>query len=230
VIQGALMDDQPQSGPAPESVLWQREIFELLVERVKDYAIFLVDLQGRVASWNLGARLVKGYKADEIIGQPMTCFYLPEDIQANLPMKLLETARMQGRVEVEGWRLRKDGSPFWANVVITALRDESGILVSYAKVTRDLTDRHRIGQELEQLRRDLESHVEELALSNADLAKRTQQVTALNSELQDKLVDLETFFDVATDRELTMMNLEQQIQRLMKENELLRTTSSKPLT
>jgi PAS domain S-box-containing protein len=223
------MDHPPSTGQPLNSVLRQRQIFELLVERVKDYAIFLVDLQGRVASWNSGARLVKGYNADEIIGQPITCFYLPDDRHANLPTKLLETARMQGRVEAEGWRVRKDGSTFWANIVITALLDESGTLVSYAKVTRDLTERHRIDQELQQLRRELERRVEELAVSNTDLALRTKQVTALNSELQDKLVELEAFFDVTTGRELKIIDLEQQNQRLMKENELLRTTASKPL-
>jgi PAS domain S-box-containing protein len=211
-------------------MLGQQQIFRVLVEQVKDYAIFLVDLQGCVASWNAGACLVKGYQADEIIGQPITCFYLPEDVRANVPMKLLETARVQGRVDVQGWRLRKDGRAFWADVVITALQDESGILVAYAKVTRDLTERHRLEEDLRQLRRQLESRVEDLALSNADLAQRTRQVTALNSELQDKLVELETFFQVTVGRELKMIDLEQQTQRLMKENDLLRTPSSKRLT
>jgi PAS domain S-box-containing protein len=116
------------------------EQFRLLVEGVQDYAIFMLDPQGRVVSWNKGAGRLKGYTADEIIGSHFSRFYLPEDIARNHPQEELEIAVQVGRYEEEGWRLRKDGSQFWANVVITALYDR-GELIGFAKVTRDLTSR-----------------------------------------------------------------------------------------
>jgi PAS domain S-box-containing protein len=117
--------------------------FRLLVESVQDYAIFMLDVDGTVVSWNAGAKKLKGWHADEIIGRSFTTFYPPESVAAGWPQEELELAREIGRFEDEGWRLRKDGSRFWANVVITALRDESGELQGFAKVTRDLTERRR---------------------------------------------------------------------------------------
>ncbi len=113
----------------------------LLVESVVDYAIFMLDADGRVATWNLGAKRIKGYTSNEIVGQHFSRFYPPEDLAAGKPERALQIARRDGRVEDEGWRLRKDGSRFWASVVITALRDAEGNLRGFAKVTRDLTDR-----------------------------------------------------------------------------------------
>src|SRR5207302_1966314 len=107
----------------------------LLVDRVTDYAIFLLTPDGHIASWNSGAQRLKGYLPAEIIGQSFERFYTPEDRGAGLPHRLLSVARKEGRVEEEGWRLRKDGSRFWADVVITALRDDSGRLVGFAKIT-----------------------------------------------------------------------------------------------
>jgi PAS domain S-box-containing protein len=127
------------------------EICRLLVERVREYAIFMLDPDGRIISWNEGAARIKGYEADEIIGRHMSTFYSDADREAGLPQKLLETARTEGRVENEGWRVRKDGTKFWADVVITALRDDDGELVGYGKVTRDLTARKRAEQELGEL-------------------------------------------------------------------------------
>jgi len=118
-----------------------RSIYQLLIESVRDYAIFVLDPEGRVATWNIGAERLKGYKPSEIIGRHFSTFYGQEDIESRKPWKELEIAQKEGRVEDEGWRLRKDGSRFWANVVITALRDQRGKLVGYAKVTRDLTER-----------------------------------------------------------------------------------------
>ena len=113
------------------------------MESVQDYAIFALDPLGRVLSWNPGAQRFKGYRAEEIIGKHFSVFYTEEDKQAGKPQAEVETATREGRVEDEGWRLRKDGTRFWANVVITALRDEKGELVGFAKVTRDLTERRR---------------------------------------------------------------------------------------
>jgi len=117
------------------------ENFRLLVSRVKDYAIFMLDPDGNIATWNEGAERIKGYTADEIIGRNMSVFYTPEDKRRNHPVRLLAEARKKGRVEEEGWRVTREGKRFWADVTITALLDDEGILRGYGKVTRDLTER-----------------------------------------------------------------------------------------
>lgn len=122
------------------------QIYQLMVESVRDYAIFMLDPNGHVASWNQGAQRIKGYTADEIIGRHFSAFYPPEDIASRKPARELKIATREGRFEEEGIRVRKDGSTFWANVVITAVRDENNALVGFAKVTRDLTER-RAAQE-----------------------------------------------------------------------------------
>ena len=115
----------------------------LLVGNVRDYALFMLDPEGRVASWNPGAQQIKGYTADEIVGQHFSRFYPPEDVAAGKPERALRAAAEQGRFEEENWRLRRDGSRFWASVVMTAVRDKGGRLRGFAKVTRDLTERQR---------------------------------------------------------------------------------------
>src|SRR3954471_17058268 len=117
------------------------DLYKLLVDSVADYAIFALDATGTILTWNEGAKRLKGYVAEEIIGKRLSIFYPPEDIAAGKPDRLLSIAAEDGRVEDEGWRVRKDGSYFWADVVNTALRDESGKLVGFAKVTRDLTEK-----------------------------------------------------------------------------------------
>src|SRR6266849_1451187 len=117
------------------------ERFRLLVEAVQDYAIFMLDPDGRVSSWNAGAERIKGYKIQEILGKHFSCFYREEDVRNGKPDWELVIAAKEGRFEDEGWRVRKDGSRFWANVIITALRDEAGKLLGFAKVTRDFTER-----------------------------------------------------------------------------------------
>jgi PAS domain S-box-containing protein len=124
------------------------EPFRLFIESVQDYAIFMLDTEGRISTWNWGAERAKGYKASEIIGQHFSVFYSKEDIQAGRPQKLLDRAAKEGRVEDEGWRVRKDGSKFWANVTITAIRDSGRRLIGFGKVTRDLTERRRIEEAL----------------------------------------------------------------------------------
>ena len=120
------------------------ERFRLMVESVRDYAIFMLDPAGNIATWNLGAQLNKGYTTEEILGQHFSVFYTPEDIARDWPARELELALRDGRFEDEGWRVRKDGSRFWANVVITALHDSDGGHRGFAKVTRDLTQQRRI--------------------------------------------------------------------------------------
>jgi PAS domain S-box-containing protein len=117
------------------------QLYRLLVASVRDYAIFGLDPTGHVVSWNTGAERIKGYTADEIIGRHFSVFYTPEDLATGKTAWELEVAAREGRVEDEGWRVRKDGTRFWANVIITALRNEHGTLVGFAKVTRDLTER-----------------------------------------------------------------------------------------
>jgi PAS domain S-box-containing protein len=124
--------------------------FRLLVEGVRDYAIFMLDPQGRVQTWNSGARLIKGYEAGEIIGQHFSRFYPPESLAKDFPAHELRVAAAEGRFEDEGWRLRKDGSRFWANVVITAIFDERNQLLGFAKVTRDLTHRREYEESMRQ--------------------------------------------------------------------------------
>ncbi len=120
------------------------ERFRILVESVKDYAIFMLDVGGRVMTWNVGAERIKGYQAAEIIGKHFSIFYPPEDIAAGKTERELEIATREGRYEEEGWRVRKDGSRMWANVTITALRNPEGALIGFAKVTRDLTERRAV--------------------------------------------------------------------------------------
>jgi hypothetical protein len=117
------------------------EEFRLLVESVMDYAIFLIDDTGHVLTWNDGARRIKGYEAPDIIGRHFSAFYTPEDRADGRPGRLLDAARQHGRVEDEGWRVRRDGTRFWADVVITALRNVDGVPYAFAKVTRDMTER-----------------------------------------------------------------------------------------
>jgi PAS domain S-box-containing protein len=129
--------------------------FRLLVQGVSDYAIFMLDQDGTVAEWNTGARRIKGYEAEEIIGQHFSRFYTAADRAAGVPEAALEQARTTGRFEAEGWRLRKDGSRFWASVVIDAVLDEEGALVGFAKVTRDITERHEAQRSIEDMREQM---------------------------------------------------------------------------
>ena len=126
------------------------ESFRLLVEGVKDYAIFILDLNGRVVTWNPGAQRIKGYQADQIIGQHFSKFYTQEDVENGKPDRELKIAASEGRLEDEGWRVRQDGSRFWANVIITAIKDKNGELLGFSKVTRDFTDRKTAEQALQQ--------------------------------------------------------------------------------
>jgi PAS domain S-box-containing protein len=126
--------------------------FSSVVELIKDYAVFLLDENGRVRSWNLGAQRIKGYQASEIVGEHFSRFYTAEDVKANLPAKALHTALQDGRYEKEGWRVRKDGTRFWADVVITPVRSASGELAGFVKVTRDLTERRLAQENLRQSR------------------------------------------------------------------------------
>ena len=135
----------PDDAEASRPVFVGVDRFQLLVDAVEEYAIFLLDLSGRVMSWNSGAERIKGYAANEILGRHFSVFYEPHDIAAETPIRELETATAVGRCRAEGWRVRKDGSTFWAHVIITAVRNPDGELTGFAKVTRDETH-HRAAE------------------------------------------------------------------------------------
>jgi PAS domain S-box-containing protein len=158
-----------------ETTLEELDKYKLLVDSIQDYAIFLMDKNGYIKTWNKGAEKTKGYHADEIIGKHFSNFYTAEDIAAQKPDKELEIAIQFGRVEDEDWRVRKDGSRFWASVVITALRDNYDRLVGFAKITRDLSER---------------KHYEEnLRNANALLKAQQQELTQLNQS-KDEFISL----------------------------------------
>jgi PAS domain S-box-containing protein len=160
------------SGLADKPKSEQAEQFRLLVDAVQDYAIFMLDPQGHVASWNSGAQRIKGYTANEIIGSHFSRFYTEEDRRSHKPDRLLELAAKVGRVEQEGWRVRKDGSRFWANVTLTAIRDANGNLLGFGKVTRDFSERRKMEERLHESERSLRELSLHLLRSQDDERRR----------------------------------------------------------
>lgn len=159
------------------------DLFNSFVEAVEEYAIFLLDPEGYVVSWNPGAERVKGYAADEIIGSHFSRFYLDEDVEAGVPAEALEAAARDGQWRDEGWRLRKDGSRFWADVTLSVLRDDDGTLRGYSKVTRDMTDRHQREAELKQAKERAEQATERARQEN-NLLRLMQQVAATANRVE----------------------------------------------
>ncbi|NEK17664.1 PAS domain-containing sensor histidine kinase [Rhizobium leguminosarum] len=147
--------DLTERRAAENAIRQSEEQFRRLVQGVSDYAIYMLDPNGNVSSWNFGAERIKGYRPQEIIGRHFSTFYTPEDREAGVPEKALGIARAEGRFEREGWRVRKDGSRFWASVVIDAIRDEEGDVLGFAKITRDITEKMETQRALEQAREEL---------------------------------------------------------------------------
>ena len=183
--------------------------FRLLVESVRDYAIFLLDLEGHVATWNTGAERIKGYAATEIIGRHFSIFYPRERIAEGFPQYELEVATRVGRFEDEGWRIRKDGSRFWANVVITALRSSAGELVGFAKVTRDLTERRAAEEQARRLA------AEQAARSEAE--RRGEELRLLSEQLEEQAIELEQEREEAQALSEELEQTNQELQRALSE-------------
>ena len=160
------------------------ERFRLLIDAVQDYAIFMLDVQGHVSSWNSGAERIKGYRGTEIIGKHFSVFYPQEDIRSGKPQRELEIAAREGRLEDEGWRIRKDGSRFWASVIISALRDEAGRLVGFGKVIRDFTERIRTN---EALQKEIEEKTEaERKLHESERSLRQLSLRLLQTQDEER--------------------------------------------
>ncbi len=147
-----IVRDESDKRKAHDAVIESERRFRLLVEGVTDYSIFMLSPEGLVTNWNSGARRIKGYTAEEIIGSHFSRFYSPEDAAAGLPQRALRIAAREGRFESEGWRLRRDGTRFWAHVIVDAIRDETGTLIGFAKITRDVTEKREADQLLEETR------------------------------------------------------------------------------
>ena len=202
VLRGGVvvMHDITVRRHAEKALRLSEERFRLLVSEVTDYGILMLDPDGRIVNWNAGAERIKGYRAQEIIGQHFSCFYSKEDVEAGKPANELKAAIERGRFEDEGWRVRKDGSKFWANVVVTPLYDESGRLRGFGKVTRDITDQKR---------------TQELLLRAKEEAERAskfkdQFLSTMSHELRTPLNAVLGFSDLLADERYGALNDRQQ--------------------
>ena len=173
----AVMIDLSEYRKAEEALRDSEARFRLMVTSIRDYAIVMLDPEGRVTGWNPGAERLKGYSKEEIMGRSLACFYTPEDRAAGKPQQELQIAGELGRHEDEGWRVRKDGTRFWANAVITSIHGEDGRLRGYVKVSRDLSERRRMEEQLRAANLELDRRV----------SKRTEQLEEANRQLQQEI-------------------------------------------
>ena len=178
-----LLQQQAVALQSETALLQSEQRFRMFVEAVRDYAIFMLDPEGNIATWNSGAERIKGYKPWEIVGQHFSVFYPEEDLRSRKPWHELEVAGKEGRFEDEGWRLRKDGSKFWANVIITAIKDENGRLLGFGKVTRDLTDKKRNHEYLERAHAHLQKEMAERRGAEKRLHKSEESLRKLSQHL-----------------------------------------------
>jgi PAS domain S-box-containing protein len=194
---GKVSRDLTERRLAEQDLRASEERFRLIVENTLDYGLFMLHPDGRVASWNAGAQRITGYTADEIIGRHFSIFYIDEANARQWPQFELREAARVGRFEDEGWRVRKDGTKFWANVVITALRSPDGELRGFGKITRDVSERKAHQERIENLTRELERRVTELAATNRELMQKTSEnesfVYSVSHDLRAPLVNLQGF-------------------------------------
>jgi PAS domain S-box-containing protein len=159
------------------------DVFRLMVEGIRDYAIFVLDPEGRVITWNPGAQRIKGYSKEEIIGQHFSKFYPPEAVQSGWPARELALAEKEGRFADEGWRVRKDGSTFWASVIISTLYAPDGTVSGFAKVTQDMSERRRGDERIQALNRELRERIAQLDESRRVIELRTLDLQKLSTRL-----------------------------------------------
>ena len=179
----ALLEQKTHALEAEAALRQSEERFQLLVESVQDCAIFMLDTEGRVTTWNAGAQRIKGYAASEIVGQHFRCFYPREDVDSRKPERDLETAAAAGRFEDEGWRIRRDGSRFWANVIISAMHDEAGHLCGFSKITRDFTERMQAHEALRDSNQNLGAEIAERIIAERKLRNSERSLRNLSSQL-----------------------------------------------
>jgi PAS domain S-box-containing protein len=200
-------------GPGRRDLLARsEERFRLLVDSVVDYAIFLLDLEGHVVSWNAGAERLKGYQEDEVVGRHYSLFYPDEYRAMDLPARLLSQARDEGRAEHRGWRVRRDGSRFWADVVITALRDDDGTLTGFAKVTRDMTGAHLAEEARERAVEDQRRALERL--EELDRWRRDFLGSVIH-DLQSPIVVIRGFIELLRDGRIPTTALDDLTERVL---------------
>ncbi|MEQ8755090.1 MAG: PAS domain S-box protein [Coleofasciculus sp. G1-WW12-02] len=209
----AVVRDQTECKQSKEALRESEERFRCLVENVKDYAIYMLDPEGRVISWNQGAERINGYQEEEILGEPASRFYLPEDVKAGKLEQALKIAAENGRFEDESYRVRKDGSIFWANAVITALYDKKGQLRGFTKVVRDITERKLAQEALQNAHDDLEKRV----------AERTAELLQVNQRLRREIKERK---QVEHQRRRSQAQLEQQTQQLQDALQKLKHTQA----
>jgi PAS domain S-box-containing protein len=202
----AVIRDNTDCRQAEAARRESEEQFRLLIEGVKDYAMIVLDPTGHIVTWNAGAERIHQYQAVEIEGEPISRFYTPEDIQLGKPEQGLAIAARQGRFEEDGWRLRKDGSKFWANVVVTALYSDDGQLKGFARVARDITERKLAAEALQKANEQLETRV----------AQRTAQLTHMNERLKQEIAEHER---TEAALRLSKANLKKQTQQLESEKQ-----------
>lgn len=199
---GKVTRDLTERKKVEEALRRSEEQTRLMTESVRDYAIITLDPKGHVMSWNEGARRIKGYEASEIIGKHFSMFYVPEDAAAGNADYELREAALTGRFEDEGWRIRKDGTRFWANVVVTALYDSDHNLRGYSKVTRDITERKRAEDRLrmanETLERRVHDRTDELTRANESLLREVSERRQIEGRLQDAIRARDEFLSIAS--------------------------------
>jgi PAS domain S-box-containing protein len=229
-----LIEELSQSN---EELKKSEQRYHKMIAEVQDYAIILLDIDGRIENWNTGAEVIKGYTPQEILGKSFTIFYTKEDRQAGLPYQLLDEARTKGKVTHEGWRVRKDGSQFWGSVVITALHDDANNVIGFSKVTRDLTERRegeeatkRSAAQLDLKNKTLERLNTELSsftyIASHDLKEPLRKIKTFTSRIRDVDFSREKSEDYLAKIELSAQKMQRLIENLLSYSQITNDESS----